>query len=362
MWGYDGLSLPYILYQAWLIMSRATQLQAAIDRLPRVALGVHPTPLEALPRLTTALATAPLYIKRDDLTGLAFGGNKTRMLEFSLADALAKGADTIVTGMAVQSNYCRQMAAACAKLGLDLHLVLRPVRPVDRKDVQGNHLLQRLFGAHIEVLTDDDRARQKVAIAATAARLKRAGRHVYIPRQEETIDLDVIAYAETAREIVQQCAELDIAPHTLYLAAADTTQAGIVLGLKFLDSPIRVRGINPSAAGPEPRAAMLALASRAAARLGLEVALRDEDFDNDITFVGERYGIPTAAGLAAVHLVARQEGILLDPVYTGKAMAALIADAEEGKLDGPAPVLFLHTGGAPALFGYADDLLASMPK
>lgn len=342
-------------------MARVAQLQAAIDRLPRVALGVHPTPLETLPRLAAALGTAPIYIKRDDLTGLAFGGNKTRMLEFSLADALAKGADTIVTGMAVQSNYCRQTAAACAKLGLDCHLVLRPVRPADRKMVQGNHLLQRLFGAHIEVLADDDRARQTAAIATTAARLNRAGKRVYIPRQEETVDLDVVAYVETAREIVEQCSALDIAPQVLYLAAADTTQAGIVLGLRYLESPIRVRGINPFEAGPERIAAMVAMAQRAAARLGLHVAVDAHDFDNDVSFVGERYGIPTQAGLAAIHLVARQEGVLLDPVYTGKAMAALIADAEAGTLAGPAPVLFLHTGGAPALFGYADELLASLP-
>ncbi len=343
------------------MMKREDHLQSAIARLPRIALGAYPTPLDALPRLTAALAGPALYMKRDDLTGLAFGGNKTRMLEFSLADALQKGADTVVTGMAAQSNYCRQMAAACARLGLDLHLVLRPVRTIDREQIQGNNLLQRLFGARIEMLATDDRPAQRAAVTALAARLRAAGKRVYIPRQDDAVDLDAIAYAETALEIVRQCRALAIEPRLLYVAAADTTQAGLVLGLKYLQSEIRVRGVNPFAAGPERAAEMAALANHAAARLGLGGELHAEDFDNDISFVGERYGIPTAEGLAALHLVARQEGILLDPVYTSKAMAALIADVEQGRLPRTEPVLFVHTGGAPALFGYAEELLASMP-
>lgn len=342
-------------------MHREDSLQAAIDGLPRIPIGVRPTPIEALPRLSSALGGPPIYMKRDDLTGLAFGGNKTRMLEFSLADALKEGADTIVTGMAVQSNYCRQMAAACAKTGLGLHLVLRPVRPIDREQVQGNNLLQRLFGAHVQVVAEDDRAAQQASIVAAAERLRDAGKRVYIPRQANTVDLDAIAYAETALEIVRQCRALDLRPRTLYLAAADTTQAGIVLGLKYLNSEIHAHGINPFEAGPERRSDMLVMAMQAAARLGLNVELAESDFDNDVSYVGERYGIPTEAGLAAIHLVARQEGILLDPVYTGKAMAALIGDISEGKLSSEAPVLFLHTGGAPALFGYAKEVLASMP-
>jgi 1-aminocyclopropane-1-carboxylate deaminase/D-cysteine desulfhydrase-like pyridoxal-dependent ACC family enzyme len=337
-------------------------LQSAIARLPRIQLGVHPTPLEALPRLSAALAGPPLYMKRDDLTGLAFGGNKTRMLEFSLADARQQGADTVVTGMAAQSNYCRQLAAACARLGLELHLILRPVRPIDRTLIQGNNLLQRLFGARIELLAADDRQAQRAAVTALAERLRAVGKRVYIPRQDDAVDLDAIAYAETTLEIVQQCRELGIAPRVLYVAAADTTQAGLVLGLKFLASGMRVRGVNPFAAGPERAIEMAAMANRAATRLGLGVELRADDFDNDISFVGERYGIPTPAGLAALHLVARQEGILLDPVYTSKAMAALIADVEQGKLPQAEPVVFVHTGGAPAIFGYAEEILASMPQ
>jgi 1-aminocyclopropane-1-carboxylate deaminase/D-cysteine desulfhydrase-like pyridoxal-dependent ACC family enzyme len=343
-------------------MIRENELRKAIAQLPRVALGAFPTPLDALPRLAAAVGAPPIYMKRDDLTGLAFGGNKTRMLEFSLADAITKGADAIVTGMAVQSNYCRQLAAACAKVGLPLYLVLRPVREIDRQQVQGNHLLQRLFGAHVQVLPDNDRNNQQLAVAATADRLRAAGKRVYIPRQPETVDLDAIAYIESVLEMQEQCRSLGVSPGVLYLAAADTTQAGVVLAMKFLQNGVRVRGINPFEAGDERVTAMLAMARQAATRLGLEVDVDENDFDNDTSYVGERYGIPTPAGLAALHLVARQEGILLDPVYTSKAMAALISDVEQGRVPGDAPILFLHTGGAPALFAYAEEVIATMPE
>lgn len=337
--------------------NREETLERALATLPRVELAVRPTPLEFLPRLSAALNGPPIYIKRDDLTGLAFGGNKTRMLEFSLAHAKAQGAEVIVTGAAVQSNYCRQMAAACAKLGLELYLVLRPEREVDRVQVQGNHFLQRLFGAKVAILEDNDRAHQQAVIRATVERLRQEGKQVYWPRQADTVDLDALAYAETGLEIVRQCREQGIEPAYLYVAALDTTQAGLVLGLSYLESPIHVRGISPFQGMPERFAAMARMANQAAQRLGLEIQFTPDDFDNDDSYVGERYGIPTEAGLKAIHLLARLEGILLDPVYTGKAMAALIDHIRNGKLPPDRPVLFVHTGGAPALFAYADEVM-----
>jgi 1-aminocyclopropane-1-carboxylate deaminase/D-cysteine desulfhydrase-like pyridoxal-dependent ACC family enzyme len=338
-------------------IEKERKLEEALANLPRVALGVKPTPLEAMPRLSQKLGGPPLYIKRDDLTGLAFGGNKTRMLELSLADALSKGAEVIVTGAAVQSNYCRQMAAACAKLGLELHLILRPVRPIDRQDIQGNQFLQRLFGAHVTILEEGERANQKAAIAAEAKRLEQMGKVVYVPRQADTVDLDAIAYVETALEIVRQCRELNIQPAHLYVAALDTTQVGLVLGLAYLGSPIRVKGFSPTENVPDRLRNMTSMANRAAERLDLPLELTEADFDNDDSFVGERYGLPTQAGLEALRTVARTEGILLDPVYTSKAMSALFAHIREGRLDPSTPVLFVHTGGAPALFGYAKEVL-----
>ncbi len=337
---------------------KARRFDEALGKVPRVRLAsVRPTPLEPLPRLQQAVGGPLVYMKRDDLTGLAFGGNKTRMLEFSLADALAAGADTIVCGAAVQSNYCRQMAAACARLGLELHLVLRPVRAIDLQEIQGNHLLQRLFGARITVLQSFDRAQQQRALAAKVDELAAAGRKVYWPRRDDTVDLDALAYAEVGVELARQVEELGIDPRLLYVAALDTTQAGLVLGLRWVDSPIHVRGFSPFESWPGRFAEMARIANQGAARLGLDLRFAAGDFDNDDAHVGRAYGLPTEAGVAAIRTVARAEGILMDPVYTGKAMGALFAHIRAGRVPADRPVVFVHTGGAPALFAYASAIL-----
>jgi 1-aminocyclopropane-1-carboxylate deaminase/D-cysteine desulfhydrase-like pyridoxal-dependent ACC family enzyme len=339
-------------------LERERQLEDALARLPRIPLAsVRPTPLEPLSRISALLGGPNLYIKRDDLTGLAFGGNKTRMLEFSLANAKATGADTIVTGAAVQSNYCRQMAAACAKLGFELHLVLRPPREIDKQEVQGNHFLQRLFGAKVTILPDFDGAKQAVALREKAQELMAAGKKVFIPRQAETVDLDAIAYAEVALEIVRQCRALRIDPEYLYTSAMDTTQAGLVLGFAYVRSPIQVRGVSPFENTPERMENMARMANQAALRMQLDIQFSSRDFVNDDSYVGERYGIPSKDGLQALRLLAENEGLLLDPVYTSKAMAKLIADIQSGQLGKQSPVLFLHTGGTPALFGYVREVM-----
>ena len=180
-----------------------------------------------------------------------------------------------------------------------------------------------------------------------------------MPRQADTIDLDVIAYAQSALELVRQCRAQGIAPGRVYVCAADTTQAGLVLGLKAVGSSMTVQGINPSFKnGNEER--MARMANQAAERLDLDVTFGPDDFDNDASFVGERYGIPTPEGLAALNLLAQAEGILADPVYTSKALAALAAHIRAGALAEDQPVVFLHTGGAPALFGYADEIVDSL--
>jgi 1-aminocyclopropane-1-carboxylate deaminase/D-cysteine desulfhydrase-like pyridoxal-dependent ACC family enzyme len=335
------------------------QLETALATLPRVHLAsIRPTPLEPLAKLSALLGGPDIYIKRDDLTGLAFGGNKTRMLELSLADAMEKGAEVIVCGSAVQSNYCRQMAAACARLDLELHLILRPVRPIDHKEVQGNHLLMHLFGANVEILPDAERHMQGERIRQRVEELRTAGRMVYQPREEDTIDLDALAYAESALEIVQQARLLDIEPMFLYCAALDTTQAGVALGLTFLESGIHIRGFSPFENQTDRFEDMARIANQGAGRIGLGITMGADDFDNDDSFVGERYGVPTPECLEAIRTTARTEGLLLDPVYTGKAMAALFSHVREGKLTkADSPIVFLHTGGYSALFGYAKDVL-----
>ena len=336
-----------------------SRLEMALANLNRVSLGEMNTPLEHLPRFSAALGGPQVWIKRDDLTGLAFGGNKTRMLEYSLAAGVERGADTIVFGAAVQSNYCRQLAAACAKLGITLHLILRSEREIDRTAITGNNLLQRLLGAQVTVLSDNDRDRQQEMIAAKAEALRAAGHNVYVPRQADTVDLDVIAYAQSALEVARQCRRQEIDPRRMYVCAADTTQAGLVLGLKAVGSPMQVKGINPSFKnGNEER--MAQIANQAAERLDLDVTLTAADFDNDDSFVGDRYGIPTPEGLAALRLLARKEGILTDPVYTSKALAALVAHIRGRALPAQEPVVFVHTGGAPAIFGYTDEMVAAL--
>ena len=335
------------------------RLEMALANLNRVSLGEMNTPLEHLPRFSAALGGPQVWIKRDDLTGLAFGGNKTRMLEYSLAVGVERGADTIVYGAAVQSNYCRQLAAACAKLGITLHLILRSEREIDKTVITGNNLLQRLLGAHVTVLSDNDRDRQQEAIAAKAEELRAAGHNVYVPRQADTVDLDVIAYAQSALEVARQCRQQEIDPQRMYVSAADTTQAGLVLGLKAVGSPMQVKGINPSFKGDNEER-MAQIANQAAERLDLDVTLTAADFDNDDSFVGDRYGIPTPEGLAALRLLAQKEGILTDPVYSSKALAALVAHIRGGALPAQEPVVFVHTGGAPAIFGYTDEMVASL--
>jgi 1-aminocyclopropane-1-carboxylate deaminase/D-cysteine desulfhydrase-like pyridoxal-dependent ACC family enzyme len=340
-------------------LEREAQLATAIGRLPSIKLGYFPTPLEPLPRLSAALGGPPIYVKRDDLTGLAFGGNKTRMLELSLAAGMDRGIDTVVMGAAVQSNYCRQLAAACAKLGLTLHLLLRPERPEDQTTIQGNHFLHRLFGAQVTILPDNNRAAQQAAVGAYADELRRAGKRVYVPRQPDTVDLDAIAYAEVALEIVQQARTLGLQPAYLYTTAYDTTQAGLVLGLHALGRPFHVRGITPTALPlSERQHKMVTMANQGAERLGLPLEFHADDFETDDRFIGERYGVASPASLEAVHLLAKTEGILIDPVYTGKGLAGLIAHIRQGQLDPTVPVIFLHTGGAPALFAFVEDVLA----
>jgi 1-aminocyclopropane-1-carboxylate deaminase/D-cysteine desulfhydrase-like pyridoxal-dependent ACC family enzyme len=223
--------------------------------------------------------------------------------------------------------------------------------------VQGNHFLQRLFGAKVTILPDFDGAKQAVAIREKAQELAAAGKRVFIPRQSDTIDLDAIAYAEVALEIVRQCRAMKIDPEYLYVAALDTTQAGLVLGFSYVRSPIQVRGISPFENRPDRMETMASQANQAAQRLQLDIQFSARDFVNDDSYVGERYAIPTQAGLQALHTVAQTEGLLIDPVYTSKAMAKLFVDIQSGSLGKHAPVLFMHTGGAPALFGYVREVM-----
>jgi len=324
-------------------------LRERISALPRVKLAFLPTPLHEVPRFSRALGGPRIFIKRDDLTGLAFGGNKTRMFEFLLARAREQGADTIVGGAGVQSNYSRQLVAACNALGFEVHLVLRRVRGRKDNEIQGNLLLDLLAGASVHII-DASPDEQRKAIYRLAEELKEKGKRPFVVRMANDEDLspDVIAYADCFCEIVEQCSELGIQPTHLYVSSYDSTQAGLELGKAALGIDIRIVGIAPANWHH-------GYANQAAESLGLSCRVNTEDVYNTEEYVGEGYGIPTPEAIEMIKLMARTEGIFLDPVYTSKAMAGLWDHIRKGKLTKNDVVIFLHTGGNPS-FDIVSDL------
>jgi D-cysteine desulfhydrase family pyridoxal phosphate-dependent enzyme len=331
------------------------ELREALAGFPRVPLAEIPTPLHECPRLAAAIGVARLLIKRDDLTGLAFGGNKTRKFAFSFADALQEGADCVITGAASQSNHARQAAAAAARLGLKAYLVNQYDRRAEM-GMQGNWLLDCVLGAEVRLVApgvDAGQVRHQLA-----EELRAAGHRPYVIGERAAI-LGAVAYAECALEVTEQLAAAGARADVLAVASAAGTQAGLALGAKALGSEWRVLGYRPGHGDlARVRESIAGLANAAAEWIHLKTRLAPEEIDNCGEFVGEAYGIPTPEGLDAIHLTARTEGIFLDPVYTGKAMSGLIAAVQRGEVPQNATVVFVHTGGAPALFAYQPELAA----
>ncbi len=327
---------------------------------PRIALATLPTPLQEAPRLRAALGGVghcpKILIKRDDLTGLAFGGNKVRKLEFLVAAALAQGATRLITAGAAQSNHARMTAAAARIAGLEVTLVL--TAPHDAPSVQGNLLLDRLLGAEVQLIpTGDD---EQAAMEALAATLRARGERPYVIPVGGSNAIGVFGYVAATLELVGQLVAQGEAPRWLYYANGSRgTQAGLALGAKIYGASYGVRGIAVSGGDEAKRVRALQIADEAAALLGTTVRVTDADLPNDDGQIGPGYGIATPACLEAIALLARYEAIFLDPVYSAKAMAGLIADIRAGALDPDEPVVFLHTGGTPALFAHAETLAAS---
>jgi 1-aminocyclopropane-1-carboxylate deaminase/D-cysteine desulfhydrase-like pyridoxal-dependent ACC family enzyme len=331
------------------------EIRAAIARVPRRRLAFLPTPLEACPRLSAELGVR-LWIKRDDLTGLAFGGNKTRNLEFRLAEALAAGADTLIFGVEVTSNSARQTTAAANKLGLATVLFLRGDPPPGPP--QGNLLLDLLLGAEVHFFHGDDAEMARV-MAARAEELRRAGRRPFDLNAAPMFAVaSALAYVECLLEVRDQLRALGASPQHVYMTSGSKGQAGLVLGRALLGERDRYRvvGVAVSKPGEDRRPAVAAIANAAAARIGLEAAVTPEEVESERGFVGPGYGVPTPEGMDAIRLLAAREGIFLDPVYTGKGMAALLADVRSGRIPPGSDVVFVHTGGTPALFSFADRL------
>lgn len=322
------------------------------NRFPRLRAMHLPTPLEPLDRLSAHLGGPRIWIKRDDCTGLATGGNKSRKLDYLIADAIQEGATTIITQGAIQSNHVRQSAAIAAKMGLGCSVVLEErVQSSDPSfTVNGNILLDRLFGARITIAPRNSDAQQ--IIRSIADDLSSRGERPYIIPTGGSNAIGAIGYVDAADEFLQQAGRLDLATDEIVHATGSAgTQAGLVVGLLSLESRIPVLGVSVGKPREQLEPIVLELAQQTADRIGWTKRVPPEAVRVDSRFVGEGYGLPTPAMIGAIKLVARLEGILLDPVYTGKAMAGLIDRIRNGQYRTARNIVFWHTGGSAGLFG-----------
>lgn len=326
-----------------------------LARFARIRLAHLPTPLEPLPRLSEELGL-DLWIKRDDCTGLAGGGNKTRKLEFLLGAAFEQDADTLVTQGAVQSNHVRQTAAAAAAHGLACEIILEERTGSRATDYvgNGNVLLDRLFGATLRTVpggTD-----MVAELEKTAAEVRARGGKPYVIPGGGSNPVGALGYVDCAREIVVQADEMDLEVHRIVTATGSAgTHAGLVAGLAVMGADIPVLGVGVRAPKDRQEANVFKLAEETAALLGQPGRVTREMVVADCDYVGEGYGLIDQGVIDALTLAARLDGIVLDPVYSGKAMKGLIALARAGQFKGET-VVFLHTGGAQGLFGYQTEI------
>ncbi|MFW9048557.1 D-cysteine desulfhydrase [Klebsiella sp. C244] len=323
-----------------------------LTRFPRLQLIGAPTPLEYLPRLSDHLGRE-IFIKRDDTTPLAMGGNKLRKLEFLAADALREGADTLITAGAIQSNHVRQTAAVAAKLGL--HCVALLENPIGTRAENylsnGNRLLLDLFNTQVEMcdaLTDP-----AAQLDELATRIEAQGYRPYVIPVGGSNALGALGYVESALEIAQQCEDAVEISSVVVASGSAGTHAGLAVGLEQLMPQAELIGVTVSRAVADQLPKVVALQQAVANSLELQAKADIILWDD---YFAPGYGTPNEEGMAAVKLLAQLEGILLDPVYTGKAMAGLIDGITQKRFKDEGPILFVHTGGAPALFAYHPHL------
>ena len=338
-------------------LSRET-LRSRIAAFPRTTLAHLPTPLEKASGLTRMLGGPEIWLKRDDCTGLAVGGNKTRKLEFLMGDALATDADSVLTFGALQSNHARQTAAAASRLGLSCHLIL-VAEMGDRENdwyQSGNVLLDELLGAHVHPVRSEEEAVTRAAQVLEEARAE--DRSVYVIPVGGSNAVGELGYVNCALELDEQLESAALKAPTLFHASSSLgTHSGLALGLHALSSMMKPRGIivADSLTPAEQLTEIQEHTNALAEKLDMEAPVSDPSQLDDRQ-LGEGYGIVTEAALEAISLVARCEGLLLDPVYTGKAMAGLIEAIRTGEIPSNEPVVFLHTGGTPGLFAYRETL------
>lgn len=319
-----------------------------LDALPRLSLVTEPTPLHSAPRLSASLGGPRLWFKRDDLIPAAFGGNKVRALDLIVADAATRGADTLVTGAGTLSNHVRATAALAAREGLSCIGVYWGAPP---RCAEGNHRLAVMLGADIRFTGDLDRVSVDAGLEEAArAAIATGGRPYVIPRGG-ACPLAALAHALAVRETLAQCAALGVAPRAVVMAVGGAaTLAGWLLGSTLFAAPWRIDAFTVSRPASEAAERARMLAAAAAELIESHVDLDSVAFCVHDGFIGGGYGVPSAQGQQAIEATARDEAIFLDPVYTGKAMAGYRALCARGDYVDAEDVLFLHTGGAPALF------------
>lgn len=331
------------------------ELSVTLSKFPRTRLGHLPTPLEPMDRLSEHLGGPRLWIKRDDCTGLSSGGNKTRKLEFLIAHALQNGADTIITQGATQSNHARQTAAAAAKLGLSCHILLEDrTGSEDRQyNYNGNVLLDRLHGATLSKRAGG--ADMNAEMDLLAGRLRANGVKPYIIPGGGSNAIGALGYVNCARELTEQAADMDLRiDGFVHATGSSGTQAGLVAGLAALESDIHLLGIGVRAPQEKQEQMVYDLAVKTADHLGLPCIIDREKVRANCDYVGPGYGLPTQGMSDALKLLAEKEGLLFDPVYSGKGLDGLINLIKSGYFSGMENVVFLHTGGSAALFGYPE--------
>ena len=327
-----------------------------LSRYPRLHFAHLPTPLEPMERLSAELGGPNLWIKRDDCTGLSSGGNKTRKLEFLMADAVEKKADTIITQGATQSNHARQTCAIAAKLGMEIHILLE-----DRTESEdpayvynGNVLLDQLHGATISKRSGGTDMNAEMEILAQ--KLRDDGKNPYIIPGGGSNEIGALGYVNAAIELTTQANDRSLKiDHLVHATGSSGTQAGLVLGMEGINSGIPVYGVGVRAPKQKQEEMVYSLAQRTADFMGLnpDVVSRESVVANS-DYVGDGYGIPTPAMVEAVKMLAAYEGILLDPVYSGKGFSGLIDLIRKGHFKKGENVVFLHTGGSISLFGYPE--------
>ena len=323
-----------------------------LERFEKTSLGFFPTPLVELSRLSEFLGGPKIFMKRDDLTGLALGGNKTRKLEYILADALKQGCDTIITAGAAQSNHCRQTAAAAAKLNLECHLLLGGDAPLK---AQGNLLLDQLFDCHIHWTGSN---RKGEDIARIFSQLQSEGKKPYIVPYGGSNELGALSFIDAVAELQQQNTGAEFS-HVIFASSSGGTHAGLILGKQIYNKTFELVGINidKETNSTLPFEQQLTqLVNSTAKIIGLDYSFSESQLILNSDYVGDGYGIVGPQENEAISLTAKLEGILLDPVYTARAMSGLIHLVRSAKFKKNDKLLFWHTGGAPSLFAYADDL------